>query len=122
MVNHKKIYCNYFGYDEGDIIICEICKYNSEQPFAFSKGLPPILKEAVDIHHIIPRGSGGAGYNRIRGDSKYPRDYPENLIALCREHHIEVEQSKDKNQRCYVIHLKNIIKKIEDEELNKIKW
>jgi len=112
MINHKKIYCNYFGYDVGDIIICEVCKYNSEQPFAFSKGLPPILNQAVDIHHISPRGMGGSKL----------KDYPENLIALCREHHIEVEQSKEANKRCYVIHLKNIIKKIEDEEINKINW
>jgi len=121
MINHKKIYCNYFGYDVGDIIICEVCKYNSEQPFAFSKGLPPILKEAVDIHHIIPRAMGGAKGNKIRGTENY-RDYPENLIALCRECHNKVEQSKEANKRCYVIHLNNIIKKIEDEEINKINW
>jgi len=120
MVNHKKVYCNYFGYDIGDIIICEICKYECSQAFYIDK--PPILREAVDIHHIIPRGSGGTGYNRIRGDSKHPRDYPENLVALCREHHIEVEKCKDANKRCYIIHLKNIINKLEDEQLSKITW
>ena len=112
MINHKKIYCNYFGYDVGDVIICEVCKYNCEQPFAFSLGLPAVLKEAVDIHHIIPRGMGGSKL----------RDYPENLIALCRECHEEVERCKEKNKRCYVIHLKNIIKKIEEDDLNKINW
>ena len=121
MVNHKKIYCDYFGYDVGDIIICEVCKYNIEQPFAFSEGKPAILKEAVDIHHIIPRAAGGAKGNRIRGTVNY-RDYPENLIALCRECHNEVEHNKAANKRCYIIHLKNIIKKVEEEEINSIKW
>ena len=110
MVNHKKIYCNYFGYDVGDIIVCEVCKDECSRPFHI--GLPPILREAVDIHHISPRGMGGSKL----------KDYPENLIALCREHHIEVEQSKEANKRCYVIHLKNIIKKIEEDDLNNINW
>lgn len=118
MINHKKIYCNYFGYDEGDIIICEVCKYEAENPLAYSKGLPPVIREAVDIHHIIPRGAGGAAYNRIRGDSKYPKDYPENLMALCREHHNKAERDKVFNQRCKIIHLKNIINMLEDEQLN----
>ena len=69
-----------------------MCKYNIEQPFAFSEGKPAILKEAVDIHHIIPRAAGGAKGNRIRGTVNY-RDYPENLIALCRECHNEVEHN-----------------------------
>ena len=123
MINHKKVYINYFNYIEGDIIICEVCKYNTSDPLAFKgPGIPPVLREAVDIHHIIPRGAGGASYNRIRGDSKYPRDYPENLMALCREHHIEAEQSKEFNKRCKIIHLRNIITMLEDEQIDKIKW
>tara|TARA_R110001592_G_scaffold190243_1_gene435907 strand:- start:377 stop:748 length:372 start_codon:yes stop_codon:yes gene_type:complete len=121
MINHKKVYIDYFNYIEGDIILCEVCKYNTSQPLAFSKDTP-ILREAVDIHHIIPRGAGGASYNRIRGDSKYPRDYPENLMALCREHHTEAEQSKEFNKRCKIIHLRNIIKMLESEQINNIKW
>ena len=66
MINHKKIYCNYFGYDIGDTISCEVCKYDIEQPFAFDNELPPILREAVDIHHIIPRSKGGSNRIRIR--------------------------------------------------------
>jgi hypothetical protein len=123
MVNHKKIYCDYFGYDVGDIIICEVCKYDSEQPFAFENELPPIIREAVDIHHLSCRASGGCGYNRVRdGDNKYPKDYPENLMAICREHHIEAEKDKDINKRFKIIHLKNIIKKMEDDDINKINW
>jgi len=117
MINHKKIYCDYFGYDVGDLIKCEICSYEFEQLLNNRNK----VREAVDIHHILPRASGGAKGNSIRGTQNY-RDYPENLIALCRECHNEVEQSKEKNKRCYVIHLQNIINKIEDEELSKIKW
>tara|TARA_Y100001938_G_C8078378_1_gene427554 strand:- start:1562 stop:1918 length:357 start_codon:yes stop_codon:yes gene_type:complete len=118
MVNHKKVYCNYFGYDIGDVIKCEMCLYDIHRPFSEKKK----VREAVDVHHIISRGAGGAGYNRIRGDSKYPRDYPENLVALCRECHQEVEKSKEANKRCKIIHLKNIIKKLEEDQINSIKW
>ena len=108
MINHKKIYCNYFGYDVGDLIKCEVCLYDINRPFSEKSK----VKAAVDIHHISPRGMGGSKL----------KDYPENLIALCRECHEEVERCKEKNKRCKIIHLKNIIKKIEDEELNKINW
>lgn len=115
MINHKKIYCNYFGYDVGDTIKCEVCLYDLHLPFSEKTK----VRVAVDIHHIIPRSKGGS--NRIRG-SKYPLDYPENLMALCREHHLQAELSKDFNKRCKIIHLKNIIKKIEDEQIKKYKW
>ena len=49
MINHKKIYIDYFGYAEGDKILCEVCKYDCSNPLYFEKGLPPILREAVDI-------------------------------------------------------------------------
>jgi len=108
MVNHKKVYCNYFGYDVGDLIKCEICLYDLHLPFSEKTK----VREAVDIHHISPRGLGGSKL----------KDYPENLIALCRECHIEVELSKEKNKRCKIIHLKNIIKKLEGEQIDKINW
>jgi hypothetical protein len=41
VISYKKIYCDYFGYGEQDIIPCEAC------------GSP-----AVDIHHINGRGKG----------------------------------------------------------------
>ena len=108
MVNHKKIYCNYFGYDVGDVIKCEVCLYELHLPFSEKTK----VRAAVDIHHISPRGMGGSKL----------KDYPENLMAICREHHIEAELDKDFNKRCKVIHLKNIIKKIEEEQINKFKW
>ena len=43
MKKHTKIYLDYFGYDAGDFIACEVCK-----------------NKAVDIHHIEPRGMGGS--------------------------------------------------------------
>ena len=108
MENHKKIYCNYFGYDVGDTIKCEVCLYDLHLPFSEKTK----VRVAVDIHHISPRGMGGSKL----------KDYPENLMALCREHHLQAELSKDFNKRCKVIHLKNIIKKIEDEQIKKYKW
>ena len=110
MINHKKVYIDYFGYAVGDIVICEVCKHQVSDINNF-KEKPPVLREAVDIHHIIPRSKGGS--NRIRG-SKYPLDFPENLIALCREHHIEAESCKETNKRFRIIHLKNIINKIQN--------
>jgi len=56
------------GYDEGDFIPSEISG-----------------KQAVDIHHIWPRGMGGS-----KG-----RDNIENLMALTREEH---EKYGDKKQ------------------------
>lgn len=52
---------DFFGYDEGDFIPCEVCD-----------------SKAVDIHHLDPRGMGG----------KNPgADNIENLQALCRNCH-----------------------------------
>lgn len=61
MKNYTKIYFDYFGYDESDFIPCEICG-----------------AKAVDIHHIDCKGMGGS----------IKKDVIENLMALCREHHI----------------------------------
>lgn len=57
MVKYKKIYFDYFGYGEQDIILCENCS-----------------KKAVDIHHIKFKSQGG-------------KDEIKNLIALCRDCH-----------------------------------
>ncbi len=53
MKQHKKVYMEYFGYGEQDIVFCEVCG-----------------SVAGDIHHIIFRSQGGS-------------DDIENLIALC---------------------------------------
>lgn len=58
MKKHVKIYMEYHGYGEQDIIMCEECNKNI----------------AVEIHHIVFKSAGGG-------------DNIENLIALCRECH-----------------------------------
>lgn len=68
---HTKIYLRHFGYDVSDFVPCEVCGCR-----------------AVDIHHIEPRGMGGSK----------KADTIENLMALCRECHIEkgdVKKFKD---------------------------
>ena len=67
MKNHTKVYLNYFGYTGEDFIPCETCG-----------------ARAVDIHHIEARGMGGTK----KGDTI------ENLMALCREHHLEYGDKK----------------------------
>lgn len=67
MVKHKKIYCDFFGYDEGDYIKCELCN-----------------NQAVDIHHICCRGMGGS---KTKNDIK-------NLVALCRVCHSKFGDKK----------------------------
>lgn len=52
---------DYFGYDLSSFICCEICGCSS-----------------VDLHHIEARGMGGSKL----------KDNIENLMALCRNHHV----------------------------------
>lgn len=78
MKNHTKVYLNHFGYTGEDFIPCETCG-----------------ARAVDIHHIEARGMGGTK----KGDAI------DNLMALCREHHL---QYGDKKQ--YMEFLKEIHK------------
>lgn len=67
MKNHTKVYFKAFGYDTTDFIPCEICRAT-----------------AVDIHHIDSRGMGGSK----------TADTIENLMALCRECHVEFGDKK----------------------------
>lgn len=62
MKAHTKIYMDHFGYGIDDFIPCEVC-----------------MKKAVDVHHIERRGMGG---NKTK-------DEIGNLMAVCRECHIE---------------------------------
>lgn len=68
MKNHTKIYFKAFGYDESSFVPCEVCG-----------------KRAVDIHHIEARGMGG---------DKKAEGYA-NLMALCRECHVEMGDKRD---------------------------
>jgi len=67
MKNHTKVYLNAMGYDTTDSIPCEVCRAT-----------------AVDIHHIDSRGMGGSK----------TADTIENLMALCRECHVEFGDKK----------------------------
>lgn len=85
MKKHVKIYLEYFNYDNGDFMPCEVCE-----------------NKAVDIHHIEPRGMGGSK----------KKDKIENLIALCRSCHIKADFGHGGNKltKEYLkeIHLTNI--------------
>lgn len=67
MKNHTKVYCSHFGYILDEFIPCEVCG-----------------ARAVDIHHIEARGMGGSK----------SADTIENIMALCREHHLEYGDKK----------------------------
>lgn len=68
MKKHTKLYLDYFGYGIEDFIPCELCN-----------------SRAVDIHHISCRGMGGTK----------KEESIDNLMALCRECHIEYGDKKD---------------------------
>lgn len=74
---HTKIYFNYFGYDISDFIPCECCG-----------------AKAVDIHHIECKGMGGSK----------TKDYIENLMAVCRQCHIEKGDKKQYLEELKKIH------------------
>ena len=82
MQNHTKVYMNFFGYGEQDFIPCEMCG-----------------SRAVDIHHIEKR-------------NKTKNDYIENLIALCRDCHINAESDTSFNSYCRIQHLELVCRYI----------
>lgn len=67
MKPYVKLYLKFFGYTIADLIPCEICQWPS-----------------TDIHHIKARGMGGTK----------KKDTIDNLMALCREHHVEYGDKK----------------------------
>ena len=79
MKKHTKIYMEYFSYHLSDWMPCEICGC-----------------EAVDLHHIEARGMGGSN----------ERDVLENLMALCRGHHIFYGDKKQYKQMLIDVHTK----------------
>ena len=81
MKKYKKVYIDYFGYDETDFISCEICHTT-----------------AIEIHHLTPKGMGGSK----------TKDYIENLIAVCRGCHNKCHSNKEFNTKAKEIHLSNL--------------
>lgn len=71
----------YFGYVMDDVIPCEVC------------GSP-----ANDIHHIKARGMGGTKTAGII----------ENLMAVCRQCHVDYGDKKDKMDYLISIHERHL--------------
>jgi hypothetical protein len=80
MQKHTQIYLQGMGYKKTDFIPCEVCG-----------------AQAVDVHHIEPRGMGGSK----------DKDTIENLMGLCRQHHIEFGDKKQYKEFLKDIHAKN---------------
>lgn len=85
MKTHTKIYMDFFNYGIEDFIPCEI---------------PGCGVRANDINHIKCRGMGG--------DPKGSKDVIENLMAMCRKHHIEYGDVPNKIEWLKEVHLKYI--------------
>jgi 5-methylcytosine-specific restriction endonuclease McrA len=81
MQKHTKLYLDYFGYDTGSFIPCEVCG-----------------TKATDIHHIDCRGMGGTK----------KEDTIENLQALCRICHIRYGDKKNYKDFLKETHKKTI--------------
>ena len=73
---------NFFNYVEQDFIPCEMCS-----------------SKAVDVHHLERR-------------NKTKNDYIENLIALCRDCHINAESDTSFNSYCRIQHLELVCRYI----------
>ena len=102
MIKYKKVYITFFDYDVSDMIICEMCQHKVRNNI-YENDRPPVLSEAVDIHHISPRG-----HSKCDNLNEIP-----NLVALCRACHCKAESDKSYNKQIQIVHLKNIIKKLE---------
>ena len=83
MKNHTKVYMSYFGFKIAEDMFCEICGVY-----------------ANDVHHIEARGMGGSS----------SKDSIENLMALCRKHHIIYGDFPDKKEWLKDIHKKFMFK------------
>jgi 5-methylcytosine-specific restriction endonuclease McrA len=81
MQKHTELYLKTFGYDINDFIPCEVCG-----------------KKSTDIHHVECRGMGG---------TKKAEDII-NLMALCRECHIEYGDKKQHKEMLKTVHLANL--------------
>mgnify|MGYP004453918989 FL=1 len=84
--NYKKLFADFWGYHENDIPMCWNCR----------------KAQAVDIHHLIPKGMGGVKGNRL--------NRIDNLYALCRECHTLGHADKELNEQW------------KEDLLERIKW
>jgi hypothetical protein len=81
MQKHLKVFMDFYNIKSTDDISCFVC-----------------CNQAEDIHHLSPRGMGGSKF----------KDYPENLAALCRFHHLQAEHDKKFNCVVKCITLDNV--------------
>lgn len=81
MKKHVKVYLDHFGYSGDEFIPCEVCG-----------------ARAVDIHHIDCRGMGGSK----------KKDEIGNIMAVCRQCHLDYGDKKDKIDFLRNIHIKRI--------------
>ena len=68
MKKYTKQYFNYFGYALDNFLPCEVCG-----------------NRAVDLHHLDCRGMGGSKL----------KDNIENVMAVCRQCHLEYGDKKE---------------------------
>ena len=76
MKKYTKIYLNYFGFDTGDFVPCELCG-----------------AKAIDIHHIEARSIRKNLQNDVT-----------NLMAVCRNCHIKFGDKKQYKNHLKSIH------------------
>lgn len=82
---HKKVYLDFFGFKVATDCFCEI---------------PHCGRIAVDVHHIECRGIGGT--TAVEDIN--------NLMGLCREHHLEYGDKKQWKEFLQIVHEKFIKK------------
>lgn len=78
MKKHTRVYLKEMGYGEQDFKLCELC----------------LKAEAVDVHHIEPRGMGGSKELDEEG----------NLIGVCRGCHSLAEKGVITAIECKLAH------------------
>ena len=84
MKKHTSVYLDYFDLDRSSFIPCE---------YHWALGRECV---AVDINHIVARGMGG----NPKGD----KDEIKNLMAMCRESHLQFGDKKQYRELLIEIH------------------
>ena len=77
---------DFFNYEAGDFIPCEMCG-----------------SQAVDVHHLTKQSKFG---------KKKDKDFIENLCGLCRDCHIKADSDGMFNMFCRIRHLENVCHQI----------